>query len=160
MPGHKGPPPPHERENQRAFNTPENALKAIATTRERLASLAPGKVWRHRAPHGEPEIKASLMLDGIAVVLLHFSPEDGSLLPKGLHAIREGKPEILSLVQSRLQEIPRKLTILEGAEFREPESCWAIPLACEGRIVGHLKVSADGATIIADKKAVEDCARS
>ena len=148
--GDKGP------QSRRAFNTPENALRAVATGRACLSSLAPGKVWRHRAKHGEIEIKGSLTLDNAPVVVLHFSPEDGSVLPKGLHGISEGRPEIIALIETRLKEIPPKLAVLEGAEFREPESCWAVPLAHDGRIVAHLKISSDGTRILPDKKAVEE----
>jgi len=151
---------PHDRENRPAFNTLANALKALETSRMCLKTLMPGKVWRHRGPHGETEMKASLTLDNVAVVVLHFSLEDGSLLPKGLHGISEGKPGVVSLIETRLKEIPQKLIVLEGAEFREPESCWAVPLAHEGRIVGHLKVSSDGTTILPDKRAAEDLDRA
>ena len=149
----------HERESRRALNTPENAMKAVATCESSVAALAPGKIWRHRAPRGEFEIKACLLLNDQPVVVLHFSPEDGSLLPKGLHALTEGREEVVALVASRLKEVPRNLTVLAGAEFREPESCWAIPIAHERRIVGHLKVSADGSKILPDRKAAEDVDR-
>src|SRR5271156_4133571 len=77
--------PPNDREDRRRLNTPENATRAVATSRACINCLVPGRVWRHRAPHREVEIKASLMLDDSAVIVLHFSPEDGSILPKGLH---------------------------------------------------------------------------
>ncbi len=96
------------------------------------------------------------MLEETAVLALHFSPEDGSLLPKGLHSIGEGKAEIPDVVQSLLHEIAKEIEALDGAEFREPESCWAVPLAYRNRIVGHLKVKGDGSEVVPDKKAVED----
>jgi len=148
--------PPHDRELRRALNTPENASKAVATSSASVNRLVSGRVWRHRAPHGELEIKGSLMLDDSAVVILHFSPEDGSILPKGLHGLSEGKPNIIALVETRLKHISRELKVLDGAEFREPESCWAVPLAHQGRIVGHLKVSSDGNRILPDNKAMEE----
>ena len=96
------------------------------------------------------------MLDESAVVVLHFSPEDGSILPKGLDGLSEGKPDIISLVEARLKDIPQQISGLDGAEFREPESCWAVPVAHQGRIVGHLKVSSDGTRILEDKKATDE----
>ncbi len=155
-PHKKGEKGPQERESRRAFNTPENAQKAVFTGRACLSSLNTGSVWRHRTPHGEPEIKASLTLDGEAVVELHFSPEDGSLLPKGLHGIGEGRPGIELLVKEKLVEIPQNITVLDGAEFREPEGCWAVPLAHQGRIIAHLRVSADGGKVLPDKKAADE----
>lgn len=145
----------HHQESRRALNTPENALKAVASARGCISSLAAGKVWKHRAPHGI-EIKGALTIDGSAVVILHFSPEDGSVLPKGLHGFSEGTPELISNIENRLKDYPEKLVVLEGAEFREPEACWAVPLVCDGRIVAHIKVSSDGTEIMPDKKASEE----
>jgi hypothetical protein len=148
--------PPHDHAKNRAYNTPENAMRAVATCRACLKNLIAGKAWSDRAPHGEYEIKGVLMLEDKAVSLLHFSPEDGSLLPKGLHAMSGGKSDVLGVVQARLKKIPQEISVLEGAEFREPESCWAVPIAHQGRIVGHLKVSADSNSILADRKATDE----
>ncbi|PZM86274.1 MAG: hypothetical protein DKT66_02440 [Candidatus Melainabacteria bacterium] len=148
---HKSP----DKESRRALNTPENALKAVAAGRECISALEPGKVWRHRAPHGI-EIKASLTLDGAPVVIIHFSPDDGSVLPKGLHGFTEGTSEVIATIKKGLKEMPARITVLEGAEFREPEFCWAVPLVVDGRIVSHLKVSSDGSRVLADKKAIEE----
>jgi len=153
---HKG---PHDHAAARAHNTPENAMRSVETCRSCLSALVPGRIWTHRAPHGEFEIKGSLMLDDKAVAILHFSPEDGSLLPKGLHALSEGKSGMLAVVEAKLKNVAQELTVLGGAEFREPESCWAVPLAHQGRIVGHMKVSADGNSMIADKKGTDEMSR-
>ncbi len=147
---------PDDRSTGRAFNTPENATKAVATGRACISALVPGRVWNHRAPRGEFELKGSLMLDNKPVAILHFNPEDGSVLPRGLHALSAGNDDALLRVADRLKTIPQELTALDGAEFREPEFCWAIPLAHQGRIVGHIKVSADGEKVVADKKAVDE----
>src|SRR5271170_2697767 len=156
-PHEKGhPKPPHDHVKNRAYNTPENAMRAVATCRACLRALLPGKAWSNRAPHGEHEIKGVLMYEGKAVSLLHFSPEDGSLLPKGLHALSLGKSDALPIVEARLKQIPQEISVLDGAEFREPESCWAVPIAHQGRIVGHLKVSADSNRILPDRKATDE----
>ncbi len=154
-PVHKG---PHNEKPSigRIFNTSENAQKAILASKNCLASLKPGKVWRHHGPHGEMEIKGSLLLGDIPVAVLHFSPDDGSLLPKGLHGFSKGKEEIIDIVQKKLNEIAPQLSVLDGAEFREPESCWAVPLTNTGRIVGHLKVAADGSQILTEKKVADE----
>jgi hypothetical protein len=146
----------HDREVRRAMNTPENANKAIETSRASINRLVSGRVWRHKTPHGDVEIKGSLLLDDSPVIVLHFSTEDATILPKGLRALTEGKANIISLVEARLKEIPQQITILDGAEFREPESCWAVPVVHQGRIVGHLKVSSDGDRILPDRKAVDE----
>lgn len=142
-------------ENRQVFNTPDNAIRAVSTARDCLKTLSPGKIWTDRAPHGEPELKGSCLLEGAPILVLHFSTDDASLLPKGLHSFSPIKSEIISLAETRLQEITQRITVLDGAEFREPESCWAIPVAHNGRIVGHLKVSSDGTTLLTEKKAGE-----
>jgi hypothetical protein len=55
-----------------------------------------------------------------------------------------------------LKDAAQQLTVLDGAEFREPESCWAVPIAHQGRIVAHVKISSDGTRILPDKKAAEE----
>lgn len=155
-PLHEG---PDERKRNRAFNTPEHAAKAVETGKASIASLTPGRVWTHRAPRGEFEIKGCLMYEKKPVAVLNFNPADGSLLPKGLHGLSDAQPGVIEKVSESLPSLKAELSILEGAEFREPEFCWAIPLAHQGRIVGHLKVSADGTQLVADKKTVDDLAK-
>lgn len=88
--------------------------------------------------------------------MLRFSPADGSLLPKGLHGLNKSTPETVALVEQRLREIALELVVLDGAEFREPEFCWSLPIAHQGRIVADIKVSADGKTIVPNRKAAEE----
>jgi DNA-binding IclR family transcriptional regulator len=87
------------------------------------------------------------------VLVLRFHPEDGSLLPKGLHPFGEGTPEAISLAEKQLRDILAEIVVLDGAEFREPESCWALPISHKGRIIGHIKVSSEGEKILPDAKA-------
>lgn len=149
---------PKDLAEKRACNTPENATRAVATSRECLSSLKAGRAWNHRAPRGEFEVKGGLLIEDRLVAVLHFNPDDTSLLPRGLHALSSANEEALKKVESRLHTIPRELSILDGAEFREPEFCWAVPLAHQGRIVGHIKVSADGSTVVVDRKASDEMA--
>ncbi len=51
---------------------------------------------------------------------------------------KEVQPSLIH--RKSLSGLGERLTVLEGAEFREPESCWAVPVVCEGRIVAHLKI--------------------
>ena len=141
----------HKTESDHAFNTPENATTAISTCRSSLVHFTAGRVWRHIHPHGELEIKGTLKLGECEVLMLRFNPEDGSILPKGLHALTEGRKDVIPQIELRLIDICSDLSVLDGAEFREPESCWAIPVAFKGRIVAHLKVSADGSRILPEK---------
>jgi hypothetical protein len=144
------------REELRALNTAENATKAVSTGRACIGSLSAGKIWTKQTPHKALEVNGALLLNGDIVLVLHFSADDASILPKGLHSLSQPSPEVLSLAEASLKEIPPKITVLDGAEFREPESCWTIPVAYQGRIVGHIKVSSDGSKILPDRKAIED----
>ncbi len=148
----------HDRKSRRALNTAENALRAVSAARACLSHLLPGNVWRHRAPHGI-DIKGSLKINDEHVLVLHFSSEDGSVLPKGLHGFSEGNSGVLDSIEKSLAGLGERLTVLEGAEFREPESCWAVPVVYEGRIVAHLKVAADGSNVLPEKKALEELQR-
>jgi hypothetical protein len=141
------------------FNTSEYASAAVHTVRENLNVLTAGNVWNHIAPKGEYEIKGALLLKQQVVVALHFS-SDGSILPRGLHSLSAGSRELCVEIQGRLKNIVEELAVLEGAEFRAPESCWAVPLAHRGRIVAHIKVSADGSKVLEDKRIAAESAQA
>lgn len=145
--------------DRRALNTEENAERAFRTAGDALPLLTAGRVWTHTSPHGEPEIKGALLYEGRPAVILHFSTEDGNILPRGLHSYSQASPELIAQVKDRLPDYPGKLTVLEGAEFREPEFCWALPVTYKGRIVAHIKISAQGDGIVPDKKAEEEMSR-
>ncbi|MFA6210493.1 MAG: hypothetical protein WCT03_12765 [Candidatus Obscuribacterales bacterium] len=156
---HKG--KPHSKEikprvEDHTLASNDNAIAAAATARAGLTLLQPGKVWNHTAPRGEREIKGSLELDSQPVIMLRFSPADGRLLPKGLHGLNESTAETMAIVEAKLKSLATELVVLDGAEFREPECCWALPIAHQGRIVAHIKVSADGSTVLPDRKAAEE----
>jgi hypothetical protein len=148
----------HHSNAHQEFNTPENAIKSVETCRSLLDALVPSKVWSHLTHHDEFDLKGSFALNEEIVLVLHFSPEDGSVLPKGLHGLGHAKPGVVENIQNKLEKIKSEIFALDGAEFREPESCWAIPIAYQSRIIGHMKVSANGERILADKKATEEIA--
>lgn len=145
--------------DRKALNTEENAERAFAVAHAALPKLTAGAVWTHTSPHGEPEIKGALLHGDKPAVILHFSTEDGNILPRGLHSYSPASEEIIAAVKTNLSGFPAKLAVLEGAEFREPEYCWAFPVAYKGRIVAHIKVSAEGDNIMSDKKAQEEMSR-
>ena len=150
---------PHHRDSaHHTLNTADNAFKAVVACRMSLPGLSPGYVWSHLTHHGDRDLKGAYTLADNTVLVLHFSPQDGSVLPKGLHGLGVGEPHIVARVKERLEQIKDELLALDDAEFREPESCWAVPIAYQGRIVGHMKVSADGSRILKDKKASDEIA--
>ena len=149
----------HNHPKKPRFNTGEYASAAVATAKANLAYLAAGTVWTHTAPRGEFEIKGSLLLCDQVVVALHFSC-DGSILPRGLHALKAANDGVYTKIKEQLKNVAGELTVLEGAEFRAPEDCWVVPLAHRGRIVAHIRVSADGSRIVEDKRVAAESAQA
>jgi len=108
-------------------------------------------------PRGEVEVKAAIVYDGTAVAVLHFNPSSGSILPLGIHVVETGvSPQIIENIKRNLPTIVSSLKILNGAEYRAPESAWCIPLAYKNMIVAHLKIYTDGIHIIPDYPANQE----
>lgn len=134
------------------------AAQAVQTAKIVLANLRPGKLWTHRAPAGELEVKAGLIYQGEVIGALEFSPADGRLLPKGMH-VPLAQPRVnLSQVAARVPGIISRLRVAPGAEYREPERCWVVPVVCDGMIVAHIKVYMDGRQVIPDYPAAQEMA--
>ena len=137
-------------------NLAENAMIAVATARKVQSYLTPGNVWVMTAPRGELEVKAAIIYDGMAVAVLHFNPQDGALLPLGLHPRVFDVIPPLETIKRTLPSIVKGLEVLNGAEYREPENAWIVPLAYKGMIVAHLKIYADGIHIVPDYPANQE----
>ena len=127
-----------------------NASTAVQTAHSLKALLKPGKVWISKTPRGEVVIKAALMYEGVPVGSLEFDPITGEILPKGYHPSTFNQKIPLEKVKHKVQEIIPKLSVLNGAEFRMPESCWVVPLAIDGKIVSHVKIFYDGKHVVPD----------
>jgi hypothetical protein len=108
------------------------------------------------APRGEVEVKAAITYDGTAVAVLRFNPQDGALLPLGVHPRAFGVNPPLETIKRTLPSIVSSLEVLNGAEYREPENAWVVPLAHEGMIVAHLKIYADGIHVVPDYPANQE----
>ncbi len=128
----------------------------MATAKKAKVYLTPGKIWTTVGPRGEIEIKAAILYDGTAVAVLHFSPVDGSLLPLGVHPIVNSSSVQIENIKNNLPSIVNALEVLNGAEYREPENSWVVPLAYKGMIVAHLKIYADGIHIVPDYPANQE----
>ncbi len=109
-----------------------------------------------RGPRGETEVKAAITYDGVAVAVLRFNPADGKILPEGMPPTFYGTNFQIENIRSQLPAIIEKLEVLNGAEYREPENAWAVPLAYNGMIVAHLKVYTDGIHIVPDYPANQE----
>jgi hypothetical protein len=133
-----------------------NALLAVATAEKAKAYLLAGEVWSMTAPRGEVEVKAAIVYEGTAVAVLHFNPSDNSLLPVGVRPAAIGVPTQIENIKRNLPAIVSGLEILNGAEYREPENAWIVPLAYKNMIVAHLKIHADGIHIVPDYPANQE----
>ncbi len=127
-----------------------NAKKALETARRILNFLSSGGAWISRGPAGEVMIKAALVYDRIVVGALEFSPIDGELLPRGYHPRVLDVKVSLEEIEKKAEDIVKGLEILGGAEYREPELSWVVPLAYDGKVVSHIKVYYDGVHIVPD----------
>jgi len=158
VPGMMQPPPPRPARPLTGIqqNIINNASLAVATAQKAKAYLSAGKVWSMTAPRGEVEVKAAIVYEGTAVAVLHFNPLDNSLLPVGVRPAAIGLPPQIESIKRNLPAIVSDLEILNGAEYREPENAWIIPLAYKGMIVAHLKVYADGIHIVPDYPANQE----
>ncbi len=157
-PGPPSPPPPPPHTFPSTILPPlSNAALAVNTVQKAMPYLLPGKVWTRLGPRGEAEIKAAVIYEGVAVMVLHFNPENGSILPIGAHPkVFQVAPGIIEQIKSQLPQLIKKLRVLDAAEYREPERAWAIPIAYENLIVGHLKVYEDGIHLIPDYPATQE----
>ncbi len=150
------PPPPGRQLSGIQQNLPGNAVTAVATARKAKAYLTPGNVWIMTGRRGEVEVKAAIIYDGTAVAVLHFNPQDGALLPLGIHPGVFGVTPPLETIKRTLPSIVGGLEVLNGAEYREPENAWIVPLAYKSMIVAHLKIHADGIHIVPDYPANQE----
>ncbi len=132
-------------------NIINNAALAIETAKKIKTYLTAGKIWTRVAPMGEIEIKAAIIYDGTVIATLHFNPSNASILPIGIHSTAtEASPQIIENIRHNLNTIISHLEIFNGAEYREVENVWCIPLVYKNMIVTYLKVYSDGIHIIPD----------
>ena len=129
---------------------------AVQTAGRARPYLSVSSSWATRGPRGEVDLKTALVYEGLAVAILHFDPQTGQVLPKGYHSWAFQQAVSAQDVAKRAQEILGNLEVLSGAEYREPEACWVVPLAYQGRIVAELRVSYDGTGIVPDIPATQE----
>lgn len=150
------PPPIRETKAWKELS-PETAERAIETVKSALPFLTLGTPIVHRTPHGL-HVDVPVMYLSFAVDRLHYNPETGSPLPKGLPGAYSCEIDPAE-VRDKAGEILKELRVLEAAEFREPENCWVVPVAWKSFIVLHVRVSADGNEIVPDYGLTEEVHR-
>ena len=134
---------------QNNADVPE-VIKAIQTAKAAKEYFSVGNAWLWKNPAGEGEIKIGIVFRNMAVACLKFNPLTGEVLPLGFNPhVYSSNIDPASLKQ-KASEIIANSIILDGAEFREPERCWVVPLSYEGKIIAHIKVYQDGISIVPD----------
>ncbi len=77
----------------------------------------------------------------------------------GVEAPRPAAPPVnLDLIKAKLPETVKGLSIGQGAEIMPREGFWKVPLIYQNRVVGELRLSADGTKVIQDFGASRDAA--
>ncbi len=132
------------------------AQSAVNTAKNLLPYLKPGDVWIMRAPRGEIEVKGAILYQGEVVGVVHFDPETGAPIPLGYHPRVFEMRVSVEAIKTELAKVIKGLRVLEGAEYREREACWAVPFAFEGMLLGHFHISYDGTRVIPDYRAKEE----
>lgn len=101
-------------------------------------------------PGGENHVDVPIMYNGFALDRIHFDPLSMRPLPKGKPGVKGAQRVREEEVRKAAQEILSELRVLDAAEFRDPESAWAVPVAWRHLIVAHIKVSYDGGELVPD----------
>ncbi|WP_297506532.1 hypothetical protein [Thermococcus sp.] len=130
---------------------PEDAQKAIELVKEALPLFRAGKPIIHPDHVDVPVLYLDFAIDRV-----HYDPRTGNPSPKGAPPHTEPSPEgARESVENALKEA----RVLDGAEFREPEDCWVVPVAWRGFIILHARVSRDGKELIPDYHLTEEVRR-
>ncbi len=135
----------------------EEAERAIEAVREILPLLTAGPALIRGGPDGW-HVDIPLMYQGYALDRIHLDTDTMEPSPKGRppRSSREADP---SVIRGRAEEIVGELRVLDAAEYREPERCWAVPLAWGPYLVAHVRVSSDGKEIVPDYGLTEEVRR-
>ena len=130
--------------------------RATVTAQKVRKMLQPGRVWVMRAPGGEVQIKAGLVYQGAVVGILHFSPDDGNLLPIGIDLRTSQSNVQIQRIRDNLPAIIDRLQVFPAAEYTAPEACWSFPIVAGNIIVAHLKIYYDGIHVVQDYAAGQE----
>ncbi|ACS33753.1 Conserved hypothetical protein [Thermococcus gammatolerans EJ3] len=130
---------------------PEEAEKAVELVRQALSFFRAGEPIVHPDHVDVPVLYLDFAIDRV-----HYDPRTGNPSPKGAHPHTEPRAEG---ARERIDEVLKEAHVLEGAEFREPEDCWVVPVAWKSFIILHVRVSADGSELIPDYHLTQEVRR-
>lgn len=150
------PPPVKGRPRRVPPISKEQAERAIETVKEILPLLTAGPPLIRGGPDGW-HVDIPLMYQGYALDRIHLDTDKMEPSPKGRPPrSREAPPNV---IKERVEDIVGELRVLDAAEYREPERCWAVPLAWGPYLVAHVKVSSDGREVVPDYGLTEEVRR-
>ncbi len=130
---------------------PEDAEKAIALVRQALPLFRAGDPIVHPDHVDVPVLYLDFAIDRV-----HYDPRTGTPSPKGAPPHAEPSPEG---ARESVEKALKEAVVLNGAEFREPEDCWVVPVAWKSFIILHVRVSADAKELIPDYHLTEEVRR-
>ncbi|MEB3845291.1 MAG: hypothetical protein LRS48_06420 [Desulfurococcales archaeon] len=122
------------------------AGKAVKTVGQALQFMEPGPILR--GPPGGP-VDVPVFYEGVPLDIIHYDPYRKAPSPKGrpVHYPAEvDEHEVRSIIGRVLRES----YALMGAEYREPEKAWIVPVAWRNLIILHVRVSWDGGGLLPD----------
>lgn len=130
---------------------PEEAEKAIELVKQALPFFRAGEPIVHPDHVDVPVLYLDFAIDRV-----HYDPRTGNPSPKGAQSHTNPSPEG---AKERVDEALKEAKTLPGAEFREAEECWVVPVAWKSFIILHVRVSADGSELIPDYHLTEEVRR-
>ena len=133
---------------------PEDAARAIELVKQAVQFFRAGEPIVH-----PDHIDVPVMYLDFAIDRVHYDPRTGNPAPKGGPPHCEPSAAGDRGAKERIDEILKEAYVLEGAEFREPEDCWVVPVAWKNFIILHVRVSADGKELIPDYPLTEEVRR-
>ncbi len=140
------------------FPLVDRAARAINTAKAALPYLTLGMPLISRGPEGSLHVDLPLMYNGFAVDRVHFDPLHMSLSPKGRPVRIYGSVDVSAIIK-RVEDLLSGMEVLEGAEYREPENAWAVPVVWRKLIVAHIKVRDGSWSIVPDYALTEELRR-
>ncbi len=132
---------------------------AIKTVENVLPHIIVGPPIIRSGPAGEVHVDVPLMYQNFALDRVHYDPYLKAPSPKGRPVRAWGVSVNADEVRNVMEQILKELRVIDAAEYREPESAWAIPIAWKLIIVAHIKVSSDGKEIVPDYGLTEEVRR-
>ena len=132
----------------------EDAGKAVSLVKQALPLFRAGEPIVH-----PDHIDVPVMYLDFAIDRVHYDPRTGTPAPKGGPPHCELPSGAEAYAKERIDGALKEAYVLEGAEFREPEDCWVVPVAWKNFIILHVRVSADGEELIPDYPLTEEVRR-